>query len=106
MSKSYKGRYSPGLTKADWLHDDTKRVMDRAKEQGNEAAFKLADIANSAAFNSRSAYEASQGMGGGSSKAFSLRREGAAWLKKGRKLLDEANAALAPAVAQQTEGEG
>lgn len=94
MSQSYKRRYSPGLTRADNLYDDARAVQLRAREQGHGEADRLADLALSCAFNSRSGYEASQGLGGGSSPAFSLRKEGARWLAKGRKHLAAAKAAL------------
>lgn len=67
---------SPGKEAADAITELCERLMDFAAQNGSPEAAQLASIAMSDSINSRSAYEASRGLGGGSSIAWSLRREG------------------------------
>ncbi len=94
-------RFSPGLTRADALGRQARSLRERAEALGLTTVAEIADRADTCAFNSRSGYEAAQLVdSGGSSKAWAFRNRGAMWLKKGRKLLDEAQAALTKAAGE------
>lgn len=90
---------SSGRTRADSLYDHAKALKEQAVEAGRPEIAQIADDAMTAAFNSRSGYEAGSMFGGGSSKGWYFRTRGARWAQKAAKKIDQVMGALSQAPA-------
>jgi hypothetical protein len=87
-------RRSPGKDRAahyEWIAKDRQRD---ALRMGNAEAHRIAYLAECEAQNAWNCYDASQGLGGGSSRGFSLRTEGRRRLDKVWKSLERVKAML------------